>query len=68
MNLRRLLKIDGHVWCMRYEEDTAIAVPSGAFERRHLDGPRRMHMWGQPRALTDSELDEQIQEWKWNYG
>ena len=62
MNLRQLLRIDNNVWCMDYEEETAIAIPSGAYERRHLDGPRRMHMWGQPCALTDAELDEQIQK------
>ena len=58
MNLRRLLRIDDHVWCMRYEQNTTIEAPSDAAGRRHLDGPRRMHnvMWCQPRALTDEEL------------
>ena len=61
MTLRQLLRIDNDVWCMCYEEETAVAIPSGAYRRCHLDGPRRMHMWGQPCALTDDELEEQIQ-------
>ena len=62
MTMRQLLRIDSDVWCMCYEEETAVAVPSGAYRRCHVDGPRRMHMWGQPCALTDDELEEQIQK------
>ena len=36
MNLRQLLRIDNNVWCMDYEEETAIAIPSGAYERRRV--------------------------------
>ena len=61
MTIRQLLRIDNNVWCLRYEEGSAVAVPSGAYRRCHVDGPRHMHMWEQPCALTDDELEEQIQ-------